>query len=189
MINKYKKLQNYLFDYMELGNGKFEFKKNGYDNYFDESDKTINEKTSDLYLEKLIEEHQNVVQARRVKENFNFYHLRARDKEFCETVETYIQNANPENGIRVTGFFYYPENSYMGWHTNSNMVGTRTYLSWVDKDHKSFFKYLDEDTGEVITKWEKKGWNINKFKISNKDLYWHCVGSKCNRVSLGFNIE
>ena len=39
------------------------------------------------------------------------------------------------------------------------------------------------------TKWEEKGWNINRFNIGNEpDNYlWHCVYSDTIRISMGFN--
>ena len=41
---------------------------------------------------------------------------------------------------------------------------------------------------EVVTKWEKKGWTLNKFFVgNNKNPLWHCVGNiQGNRFSIGF---
>ena len=188
-ITKYQNLYNYLEQHLELNSGKFDFIKNGCDNFYDESDFDIDERTSEKRLQEIITEHSNIMRARRLKNNYNFKHIRARDKDFCSTVENFIIKAHPNARILVTGFFHYPKNGYMGWHTNSDGAGRRTYLSYADEDNKSFFRYLDNNTGEIVTKWEKKGWNENTFEIPSTDLYWHCVGSKCNRVSLGFNVE
>ena len=89
------------------------------------------------------------------------------------------------------GFYLYPPNSYCGWHTNSGYIGERFYLSWCKEGNKSFFRYQDPKTKEIHTKWEKAGWNINRFKISNKEdeLLWHCVYSDTIRISIGFNLE
>ena len=55
------------------------------------------------------------------------------------------------------------------------------YLVWAEEDNKSFFRWEDPRTGEIITKWEKKGWNINRFVAP----IWHCLGSWTNRISIG----
>ena len=189
MITKYKEVQNYLTDYLELDNLPHEFKKTGgWRDYYNPDDLSINEQTSDIKLQEIIDKHRNVFHARDLENNGNYYRLRATDIPFCNQVEKMLSIANNYSYIRVTGFFYYPKNAYMGWHTNSNLKGNRTYLSWVDEDDKSFFRYLDVNTGEVVTKWEKKGWNENNFMVTDDNLYWHCVGSKCNRISLGFNV-
>lgn len=90
-------------------------------------------------------------------------------------------------GYKRSGFFAYPENTFCGWHTNSNNVGERLYVVYADQDEKSFFRYYDSEKDEVVTKWEKKGININKFTCSQENLFWHCAGSYCNRISVGFN--
>jgi len=92
---------------------------------------------------------------------------------------------------RPSGFFKYPPNAYCGWHTNSNTntrKPNRIYLIWAQEDNKSFFRYQDNTTGEIKTNYDIKGWQIKKFKLSSskESLYWHCVGSQTNRVSLGF---
>lgn len=91
--------------------------------------------------------------------------------------------------VNSSGLYLYPPNGYCGWHTNSKCAGERFYLSWCKEDNKSFFRYQDPDTKEIHTKWEKKGWNINQFKVSSdpNKLLWHCVYSDTIRISIGFN--
>ena len=81
-----------------------------------------------------------------------------------------------------SGYFWYPCNSWCGWHTNSNKEGKRIYLTYTQEDNKSFFRYRDINTNKIITNWEKVGWQINKFEVP----MWHCVGSYTNRFSIGF---
>ena len=81
-----------------------------------------------------------------------------------------------------SGLFWCPPNGYCGWHTNSNRKVQRVYLVWAKEDNKSFFRYQDLETGEVVTKWEKKGWQVNVFTPPT----WHCVGSFTDRISIGF---
>ena len=98
-------------------------------------------------------------------------------------------NIKPDR-ITQKGIYWYPKNGYCGWHTNSNKKGRRIYLVWAEEDDKSFFRYLDKDTKEVVTKYEKKGWQINDFNIEDGDnLSWHSVYSNTNRLSLGFTTN
>ena len=85
---------------------------------------------------------------------------------------------------KSTGRYWYPPNGFCGWHTNSNLQFERIYAVWAEEDNKSFFRYKDEETGEIVTKWQKQGWQINRFKPP----VWHCIGSYTNRVSFGYRI-
>ena len=88
------------------------------------------------------------------------------------------------DACKPQGCHWYPPNSYCGWHTNSDSQGWMIYLVWAEENNKSFFRWKDSVTGDIKTKWEKKGWQTNYFKIN--DNFWHCVGSYTNRISLGF---
>ena len=85
---------------------------------------------------------------------------------------------------KVSGRFLYLPNGYCGWHTNSNSLGERIYIVWAAEDNKSFFRYKDKETNKIITKWEKKGWQVNRFHPP----IWHCVGSYTNRISFGYRV-
>tara|TARA_Y100000592_G_C5304412_1_gene237013 strand:- start:31 stop:642 length:612 start_codon:yes stop_codon:yes gene_type:complete len=92
------------------------------------------------------------------------------------------------NEVHFSGFYWYPYGGYCGWHTNSNSrkYKNRAYLIWSQDEGKSFFRYEDRNSKEVVTKPDKKGWQLNKFTLSDENLFWHCVGSKTNRISIGF---
>jgi hypothetical protein len=78
----------------------------------------------------------------------------------------------------------------MGWHTNSDVPGTRLYVTYVEQQDMSFFRYKDIDTGEIVTDFDNQGITIREFCISDNPPYlWHCVGSECNRYSFGFRIQ
>ena len=94
----------------------------------------------------------------------------------------FIYKEISDDTIISSGRYWYPPNSYCGWHTNSDTLGERIYVVWCEEDNKSFFRYKDVETGKIITKWEKKGWQVNRFETP----MWHCVGSYTNRVSFGF---
>ena len=75
----------------------------------------------------------------------------------------------------------------MGWHTNSRVPGWRMYLNYAQVPGKSFFRYRDPDTHEVITAWDKQ-WNFRLFRIDAANPMWHAVYSQTNRFSLGYKL-
>lgn len=101
-----------------------------------------------------------------------------------DAVEEYVNNSAEPSGL-----FMYPPNAFCGWHTNSNNVGERLYLSWCLEGGKSYFREVDPKTGKMHTRWEKQGWNVNRFSIDAQALRWHCVYSNTLRISMGFNIR
>lgn len=86
-------------------------------------------------------------------------------------------------------WWYKPEN-WMAYHTNSEKETMwRVYFIWADEDDMSYVNYYDRDNDKILTIWDKKGWNINYFKIGNRDNENpHCIWSDCNRVSMGFKV-
>jgi hypothetical protein len=95
-------------------------------------------------------------------------------------------------GNRVTQFglsgrTWYPENGYMGWHTNSNNKGFRLYCSFAREPGKSFFRFRHPITKEIVTSWDKDGWNFRIFRIGD-ELLWHSVYSETDRFSIGYAL-
>ena len=88
------------------------------------------------------------------------------------------------------GTFYYPPTGYMGWHTNCDAPGERFYISWASEDKKSFFRYYDYENDEIITDYDSKGITVRQFNIPDRAPHlWHCVGSECDRLSIGFRVH
>jgi len=102
-------------------------------------------------------------------------------------ISRYLAGRNIK-GMGVSGRIWYPENGFMGWHTNSNSHGLRMYCTFAREDNKSFFRYCDPETNEVVTSWDKQGWNFRIFKISEKHL-WHSVYSETDRFSIGYTLK
>ena len=104
-------------------------------------------------------------------------------------IAPFAQDLFPNNKlISASGRFHYPPKGYMGWHTNSNMEGWRVYATRSEEDNKSFFRYYDIYKREIITEWEKKGWNFRAFQVKKGNPYWHCVYSDTDRYSFGFRF-
>lgn len=100
----------------------------------------------------------------------------------------YVYRMFPKHSVMLSGKFWYPQNGYMGWHTNSDSPGKRVYLNYSFEDKKSYFRYLDED-GSIKTSWDQKGFTMRVFDIGDThDRLWHCVYSNTNRLSFGFRV-
>lgn len=97
---------------------------------------------------------------------------------FCEYMK-------PNDSLIISGKGWYPPGGYMGWHTNSCTPGIRIYCSFAKEHGKSYFAYYKD--GEIIKCWDDCGWNFRMFSISS-NLFWHCVYSETDRISLGFRI-
>lgn len=84
----------------------------------------------------------------------------------------------------------YPPGGYLGWHTNNNNadMGWRLYTSYTEEPGKSFFRYLDPITKEIITSNDSQ-WNFRLFNISRKRPFWHCVYTDTSRISMGYLIQ
>lgn len=90
--------------------------------------------------------------------------------------------------IIASGHFWYPPGAYMGWHTNSRAPGWRLYLSHAETERRSFLRYRDPDSGEVVTAWDGP-WNARLFRIRKEKPLWHAVWSDTNRFSLGYVVQ
>jgi hypothetical protein len=153
---------------------------------FNLSNKDIENKLSIHEYKKLLNTHTDISKARDVYENDNRIFLDRNDYHFLELKSNLTKLLNLP--LKDTGFYLYPPFSYCGWHTNSDEEGHRIYYVYSMEENKSFFRSIDN--GNIITKYDKLGWNKNEFDLyKNVDkLNWHCIGSYTNRLSIGFTI-
>tara|TARA_B110000444_G_scaffold190628_1_gene180284 strand:- start:735 stop:1565 length:831 start_codon:yes stop_codon:yes gene_type:complete len=111
---------------------------------------------------------------------------------FCEQIHRIaciLKTHYEAEEVRPHCVFYYPPNAECYWNTNSDNPGKHIYLTWAEKDNESFFKYYDNITDKIVTKYEKKGWNINEFDIPEDGFFWHYIATKnTKRKSIGFII-
>ena len=87
-----------------------------------------------------------------------------------------------------SGQFWYPPGSFMGWHTNHQAPGWRLYLTLASSPGKSFFRYLDPESGTIKTSWDC-GFDVRLFRVGDEQPLWHCVYSETDRFSFGFLIR
>jgi hypothetical protein len=91
-----------------------------------------------------------------------------------------------------SGCHWFPPSGWMGWHTNADIFGYRMYCVYAAEDNKSFIRIRDPKTKEIITSWDKKGWNFRMFLCDTDDpdnYAWHCIYSDTNRISVGFHYQ
>jgi len=91
-----------------------------------------------------------------------------------------IQLCRDMGGRGPSGTWIYNKGDYQGWHTNSDVLGQRLYVSWANEDKKSGMRFFINDT--IIDSPDNKGWNIRLFNPP----VWHMVYSDCTRASIGF---
>lgn len=109
-------------------------------------------------------------------------------KDDCRIKEAMDIFKGPNKKVEFRNFYYYPPDTMMSWHTNSNAIGTRVYYTLVMGG--DIFRYRNPKTGEIVDVYGKDGWNVKKFKIGNtkEELLWHTVYAMGPRFSFGFNI-
>jgi len=90
--------------------------------------------------------------------------------------------------ITCSGHLWYPPGGYMGWHTNSGAPGWRMYISYAEEPGKSFFRYRDPVTHDIVTSWDER-WNVRLFEIRADIPLWHAVYSDTQRFSFGYVLH
>lgn len=113
----------------------------------------------------------------------NLYRIEGHSK--LEPVVSVLTNVALDR-VTQSGFFLYDADSYMGWHTNMDEPGTRVYITY-SSDGNSFFRYSQQ--GSIHTCMDRKGITVRKFVTLVDNPLWHCVGSSCLRISVGFKIK
>lgn len=89
--------------------------------------------------------------------------------------------------IHNSGCFWYPPGGYMGWHTDFCKPGWRLYVTFVSEPDRSFFRYRNPDTGNVVTDHDRQ-WSFRLFRVRPTRLLWHAVYSDTHRFSVGYQI-
>ena len=88
---------------------------------------------------------------------------------------------------RRSGHFWYPPGSHMAWHTNNKAPGWRAYLTHTEEPGRSFFRYRDPRSGEIVTS-EDNRWDLRLFRVDPAQSLWHAVYSETDRFSFGYAI-
>ncbi len=68
------------------------------------------------------------------------------------------------------------------------LSGWRLYLSYADEPGRSFFRYRDPVSGEVVTSADGR-WHLRFFEVSAERLFWHAIASDTHRFSVGWHVR
>ena len=90
--------------------------------------------------------------------------------------------------VHASGHFWYPPGGYMGWHTNSRKPGWRFYVSYAEEAGRSFFRYRDPGSGEIITSMDGR-WTFRLFRVDRRRPLWHAIYSDTDRFSFGYRLR
>tara|TARA_Y100000310_G_scaffold339503_1_gene432368 strand:- start:3952 stop:4527 length:576 start_codon:yes stop_codon:yes gene_type:complete len=84
-----------------------------------------------------------------------------------------------------TALWYNGPDAFLSWHTNvKSLKGAQSaFLTYVEEEGESFFRYIDDNTGELITDYDKPGWHMRTWTWDT--YFWHCIYSNTNRISIG----
>jgi hypothetical protein len=102
----------------------------------------------------------------------------------CALSNKYLQAAKTILGAKqITNTAIYPCNSIMGWHTNSDLPGTRIY--YTKTDGEAIFSYIRD--GVRIDDYDTVGaWTCRQFELSSEALLWHSIWTEKHRYAFGF---
>jgi hypothetical protein len=89
--------------------------------------------------------------------------------------------------LQVSGHFWYPPGSYMGWHTNRRVPGWRVYFTHADEPGRSYFRYRDPGDASIVTSWDSR-WDLRIFRVDPDRPLWHSVYSDTHRYSFGYRV-
>jgi len=105
-------------------------------------------------------------------------------------IHNLMQSLFKDEILIPSGQWYYPYDGFSGWHTNCDNPVERIYVTYTQELNKSFFRYIDTLSGEMITDYDDAPITVRRFKCNDKEPYfWHCVGSLTNRLSYGFCVH
>jgi len=105
-------------------------------------------------------------------------------EHYCRKIYENETNIKDYEFVRVAKTWY-PSDGYLGWHTDRD--GGRLYATWAEG--KSFFRYQDPISKEIITSWDTpKKWVFRIFTFDEENPLWHCVGAEDVRISVGYRF-
>lgn len=102
-----------------------------------------------------------------------------------DTNSLLLESANLLGATSVTNNILYHPQSCLGWHTNSDLEGYRTYYTYTLKP--GIFRYVDPKSNKILLDVDNVGWTSRTFLIQKDKSFWHSVWSDGYRFSFGFN--
>lgn len=86
---------------------------------------------------------------------------------------------------------YYPPGGFVGWHTNYDASAYQVLFTW-SKSGNGYFRYRDNDTGEIVSIQDKAGWQCRHYYFGPEDepenLCWHSAYAGEDRITLAYKF-
>ncbi len=98
-----------------------------------------------------------------------------------------LRERGHDGDVRVSGHLLYPPGGFMGWHTNERVPGLRAYLTLADEPGRSWFRYWDPVSEEIVTSMDSRC-DLRLFEVGGAAPFWHCVRSEVHRFSFGYRV-
>lgn len=175
-FNVYQEID--LFDNIELMNPIKDFVKNLKFKLNQKYKPATEEKVSEKRLEEILNSPTRVFEK-------NFITIKY---PYRAELEKTISSLFNKDATMTGSGYWYPKGGYIGWHTNETNIGWRLYISYCQDPGKSYFRYRDPITKDIITSPDPE-WGFRIFKITKQDPLWHCVYSDTNRYSIGLILK
>lgn len=87
-------------------------------------------------------------------------------------------------------FNFYPPGGFVGWHNNWNAAAHQILFTWSETGN-GFFKYQDNETGNIIKLEDKPGWQARHYRFEQKEekRCWHAAYTSCRRITLAYKFS
>src|SRR5690606_37596664 len=109
------------------------------------------------------------------------------DRLVVQKLRQALRSSSPL-AITGSGHLWYPPGRCRGGHTTRGAPGWRVYLTHAQEPGRSFFRYRDPATGQVITT-PDHAWDVRLFRIDRQVPLWHAVYSETDRFSFGYMVH
>ncbi len=84
----------------------------------------------------------------------------------------------------------YNPKGFVGWHHDIDLANIYLILMTYSFQGDGFYKDYDNNTGQILTTYDKVGWNFKTNHIGTQDnLYWHCAFALSPRYTWIFGFE
>lgn len=83
----------------------------------------------------------------------------------------------------------YPPKGFISWHNNANAAAYNFIFTWSETG-EGWFKYVEPETGEVVTVQDRPGWQCKAFYFGRYEepekVIYHAASTDCWRITVSF---
>lgn len=113
------------------------------------------------------------------------------DKDYLKCYNDINDRLSIELGVHYSALSQlYPDDGYIGWHTNENATGHNLIFTWSETGD-GYFEYKDPKDGKIIRMNDEVGWTCKAgyfgLREDNEHVY-HCARTDCRRITLSYMI-